>query len=125
MDEASQGVRRHDTQEPKDKKNYCNGDNHVYILLSCILLGTIKIDDVEQALLRYTKGMDTEAKDKLNNLEIKINAIYASVEKTRKYFLWTMIITIVLVALPAIGLVFALPNFLQNYVGTLDSLSQY
>ncbi len=45
----------------------------------------------------------------------KIDAIYASVEKTRKYFLWTMIITVALFVLPLIGLVFAIPSFINTY----------
>ena len=68
--------------------------------------------------------MDTDNQKRLEQLEEKINAIYISVEKTRNYFKWTMIITIVLFVVPLIGLVFALPSFLGNYVGTLNSLSQ-
>ena len=61
---------------------------------------------------------------KLIALETKIDAIYASVEKTRKYFMWTLIITVVLFVLPIIGLIFAIPAFLTNYVGSINSLSQ-
>ncbi len=67
--------------------------------------------------------MDTTEK-KLAELEEKVDKIYISVEKTRKYQLWTMIITIVIVVVPAIGLVFAIPSFLNNYVGTINSLTQ-
>ena len=49
------------------------------------------------------------------DLEMKINKIYESVEKTRKYFLWTMIITVALVVLPAVGLIFAIPSFISQY----------
>ena len=59
---------------------------------------------------------------KLIELEEKIDKIYVSVEKTRKYFLWTGIITILVIVLPLIGLMFALPSFMQNYVGTFNSL---
>lgn len=58
-----------------------------------------------------------EADRKLLGLEQKIDAIYASVEKTRKYFLWTMILSIVFFVLPLIGLAFALPAFMNSYVG--------
>jgi len=51
---------------------------------------------------------------KIIDLEAKIDMIYQSVEKTRKYFLWTMIITIALFVLPLIGLVFAIPMFLRT-----------
>lgn len=48
-------------------------------------------------------------------MERKIDQIYISVEKTRKYFLWTMIITVALFVLPLIGLIFAIPSFLSQY----------
>ncbi len=55
-------------------------------------------------------------------LEAKIDAIYVSVEKTRKYFMWTLIITVALFVLPLIGLAFAIPAFMNNYVGSLQGL---
>jgi len=68
--------------------------------------------------------MEQEIIKKLAEQEEKINKIYISVEKTRKYFFWTMVITIIIVVLPAIGLAFAIPSFLNNYVGSINSLSQ-
>lgn len=59
---------------------------------------------------------------KLQNLEKKIDAVYISVEKTRKYFLWATIITIALFILPLIGLIFAIPSFVGNYTETLQSI---
>lgn len=64
----------------------------------------------------------TEA-DRLTLLEQKLDATYKSVEKMRKYFFWTMIISVAVIVLPLIGLVFALPNFF-NYYGTIQNLSQ-
>lgn len=55
-------------------------------------------------------------------MEKKIDAIYATTEKTRKYLLWTGIVTIALIVLPAIGLVFAIPSFMSTYTETLNSL---
>jgi type II secretory pathway component PulF len=66
--------------------------------------------------------MESEIKTKLLELEEKINKIYISVEKTRKYFLWTMIVTIVVIVLPLIVLTFILPSFVSNYVGSLQNL---
>lgn len=60
---------------------------------------------------------------KLIALETKVDAVYASVEKTRKYFKWTLIITVVLFVLPLIGLVFAIPAFLSSYVGSINGAS--
>jgi hypothetical protein len=68
--------------------------------------------------------MDPELTKRLDTLEDKVDLIYISVEKTRKYFLTTAIITVLAVVLPMIGLVFAIPTFLNNYVGQIDSLSQ-
>ena len=56
--------------------------------------------------------MDQELKMRLDAQDEKLAAIYKSVEATRKYFKWTMIITIVLFILPLIGIVFAIPSFL-------------
>ncbi len=60
--------------------------------------------------------------DRIDALEKKIDAIYASVEKTRKYIFWTAVVTILLVVLPAIGLVFALPQFISTYTTQLNGL---
>ncbi len=46
-----------------------------------------------------------------------VEEIYRSVEKTRKMFLWTMIISLALFVLPLIGLLFAIPQFLSAVSG--------
>ena len=56
---------------------------------------------------------------KIEQLEQKIDAVYSSVEKMRKYFFWTMVISISAVVVPLIGLAFALPAFLSNYTAAL------
>lgn len=56
---------------------------------------------------------------KIEAQEVKIDAIYKSVEKTRKYFLAIIWITVIAVVLPIIGLVFAIPSFLSNYTSAL------
>ena len=58
---------------------------------------------------------DTEIRTKLELLEKKIDAIYVSAEKTRKYFLGTMIVTVIAFVLPLIGLLFAIPTFMSTY----------
>ncbi len=63
--------------------------------------------------------METEINKKLDALEVKIDAIYVSVEKTRKYFFWTMVITVVVLVVPIIGMMFAIPAFLNNYSDAL------
>jgi len=59
-----------------------------------------------------------EIQQRLAALEQKIDAIYASVEKTRKYFQWTLIITIVVIVLPLVLMLFALPSFFSYYTAT-------
>lgn len=53
--------------------------------------------------------------ERLVAIEKKIDAIYETTEKTRKYFMWTLWITLALVVLPSIGLMFAVPNFIATY----------
>ena len=59
--------------------------------------------------------METDIIKKLEAQEAKIEQIYISVEKTRNYFKWTMIITLALFILPLIGMLFALPAFFNSY----------
>lgn len=66
--------------------------------------------------------MDQDLKNKVFELEKKIDEIYVSVEKTRKYFFWTMIVTLVVLVLPLLGLLFVVPSFLSNYTTTLNTL---
>ena len=66
--------------------------------------------------------MDPQSMQKLVELEQKIDQIYVTTEKVRKYFLWTLIVTLAMVVLPAIGLVFAIPSFLSTY-SNIDSIT--
>lgn len=63
--------------------------------------------------------MDIEKK--LADLESKIDNIYTTVEKTRKYIWWTMIITVAVIILPIIAMLFVIPSFINslNSVGSL------
>lgn len=58
--------------------------------------------------------MDEVILQKLVEQEKKIEAIYVSVEKTRKYFLWMLIVSLAFFLLPLIGLMFVLPFFLST-----------
>ncbi|EKD23801.1 MAG: hypothetical protein ACD_81C00180G0003 [uncultured bacterium] len=51
---------------------------------------------------------------KLDEQQKKMDQIFVSVEKTRNYFKWTLIISIAVIVLPAIGLMFAIPAFLNT-----------
>jgi len=65
--------------------------------------------------------MDPQLQARLDALEKKIDAIYVSAEKTRKYFFWTGIITLAVIVLPLIALPFALSQLL-SYYGDLSNL---
>ncbi|MBI2439601.1 MAG: hypothetical protein HYV45_03330 [Candidatus Moranbacteria bacterium] len=63
--------------------------------------------------------MDEETIKKLEICEKKIDAVYVSVEKTRRYFLWTLVLTLVMFFLPLVGLIFVIPFFLNIFSGLL------
>ncbi len=60
---------------------------------------------------------------KLQEMNAKIDAIWKSVEKTRKYHLVTMWLTIVFLVVPLVAAMFVLPMFLTSYVGSYDTAS--
>lgn len=66
--------------------------------------------------------MDEDVKKQLDLQDQKLAAIYKSVEITRKMFLWTLIITVVMMVLPMIGLVIVIPIFLNNMMSAFDGL---
>ena len=66
--------------------------------------------------------MEQDIQKKLEEQDAKLDAIFTSVEKTRKYFLVIIWITVALVVLPAIGLIFALPSFIDTYTTSLEGL---
>jgi len=66
--------------------------------------------------------MAEELTKKLDLQGQKIDAIYRSVEKTRKYFLVIIWVSIIAFVLPLIGLVFVIPTFLNSYLGSFEGL---
>ena len=58
---------------------------------------------------------DLELRQKLDALQKKIDTVYVSAEKTRKYFLAVIIVSVIAFILPLIGLLFAVPTFLSTY----------
>lgn len=65
--------------------------------------------------------MEPDIIKKLDEHSAKLDAIYRSAEKTRKYIMWTAIISVVLFVLPLIGLLFAIPS----YLNTVTSVSGF
>lgn len=57
--------------------------------------------------------MDPKTQEQLDELSVKVEAIYKSVEKTRKYIQWTVWVTVALFVLPLLGLLFAIPAMLD------------
>lgn len=57
--------------------------------------------------------MEQKLAQKLAEQDKKLDLIYASIEKMRKYFLWTLIITVVTIVLPLVALVAVIPWFLK------------
>lgn len=62
----------------------------------------------------------SDDRQRIEALEQKIDAIYVSVERTRKYILASLIVTVALIVLPLIGLVFAIPVFIDS-VSTISN----
>lgn len=70
--------------------------------------------------------MDEELKKKLeerfdalalaqHEQDKKLDAVFQSVEKMRKYFKWTLIVTVLTIVVPLIGLAFVIPIFLRSF----------
>ena len=59
---------------------------------------------------------------KLAELEAKIDEVYKTAEKTHKYFMWTLIISVVFLVLPLIALIFVIPTLISSISGNLDLL---
>jgi hypothetical protein len=57
--------------------------------------------------------MENDLEKRLAEQDAKLDDIFRSIEKMRKYFLWTLIVTVVTIVLPLIALVFAIPWFLN------------
>lgn len=66
--------------------------------------------------------MEEEIIKRIEEQGIKIDAIYKSVEKTRKYFLIIIWVSIVCFVLPLIGLIFIIPSFMSLYIGSFEGL---
>jgi hypothetical protein len=59
--------------------------------------------------------MEQDLQTKLDEQDKKLQAIWHSVEQTRKYFLWMLIASAVLFILPLLGLLIAIPQLISIY----------
>ena len=67
--------------------------------------------------------MQPDIEARLKALEEKLDNIYVSAEKTRKYFLVTMWVTVILFVLPLVGLLFVVPKAMSSYLGSLGGMN--
>ena len=67
-------------------------------------------------------NMEIELQKRLDEQGTKIDAIFESVEKTRKLFTMMLWITVAMVVLPALGLLFVIPVFINSYTSSLEGL---
>jgi type IV secretory pathway component VirB8 len=63
--------------------------------------------------------MDFDTQKELQEQKEMLDRIYTSVEKTRKYFFWTLIISVAAIVLPLIGLAFLVPYVFSVYSSAL------
>jgi len=63
---------------------------------------------------------ESDISRKLEEQDKKLDKIYRSVEKTRKYFLWTLLISVAFVVLPLLGLIIMIPQILSYYSSLSD-----
>lgn len=60
------------------------------------------------------ENIELEILKKIDENNKKIDATYTSVEKTRKYFLWSAIFNVLIFVLPLLGLIIIIPWFLKS-----------
>ncbi|MBI5077917.1 MAG: hypothetical protein HZB11_00935 [Candidatus Yonathbacteria bacterium] len=61
--------------------------------------------------------MEQEILERIKAQEELLQKVYISAEKTRKYFMWTLIVSVAVVILPIIGLLAVIPTFLSTMGG--------
>ncbi len=59
--------------------------------------------------------IDPELKQELDRLNAKVDAAFQSAEKTRKYILWTIVGSVLLIVIPLLILPFAAGSLLSSY----------
>ncbi|MCA9360172.1 hypothetical protein KC850_04025, partial [Candidatus Kaiserbacteria bacterium] len=66
--------------------------------------------------------MDPKIQQQLDEQEVKINEIFNSVKKIEKYMKITFWVTVVVIVLPLIIMMFALPSIISSYTTALSGL---
>jgi hypothetical protein len=63
--------------------------------------------------------MDEELNRRLAAIEQKLDQTYVSAEKSRKYLMWTAIVSVVVFVIPLLASLFVIPWFVSTYTGSL------
>jgi hypothetical protein len=66
--------------------------------------------------------MDSKIQEQLNEQEVKINEIYGSVKKIERYMQITFWVTVVVVVLPMIIFIFAIPSIVKTLTASMSGL---
>lgn len=66
--------------------------------------------------------MENEIAAKLQQQDAKLDAILQSVEKTRKYMLVSVWITVIMLVLPLLIGIFVVPYFINSYLSSFEGL---
>ena len=66
--------------------------------------------------------MEQDIQEKFEAQNKKLDEIFRSVERTRKYILWSFIVTVATIVLPLIALVFVIPWFLKVLMSAYGSV---
>lgn len=66
--------------------------------------------------------MEPDIQNKLALLEAKLDGVQASIDKIRRYFQIITWVTIIMVVLPLLGLLIAIPAFIRSYTSTFEGL---
>ena len=76
----------------------------------------------DKKMTNKTPSTPDSVREQIEENARRLDAIYESVEKTRKYFMASMIISIVVFVLPLIAAVILIPMFLDSYLGQFQGL---
>ena len=66
--------------------------------------------------------MDSDIQNRLLEIERKVDAVFVSSEKTRKYFRIILWVTVLGLVIPLVASVFVIPFFTSSYLGNINEL---
>ena len=66
--------------------------------------------------------MDEKLYKKIEDMDTKINHIHQTIATTKKMFVWSLVITLLLFVIPIIILIFILPSMMNTIMGSYSGL---